>query len=61
MLQQYKQGLTYLFLSVVMKSYPFATLFWVNKDENIWSNKIPLPIGKYISQLLKTNSLPETI
>ena len=49
MLQQYKQGLTYLFLSVVVKSYPFATLFWVNKDENIWSNKISLPIGKYIS------------
>ena len=43
------QGSNYLFLSAVVKSYLFATLFWVNKDENMWSNKIFLPIGKYIS------------
>ena len=36
-----------------MKIYPFATLCWFNKDENIWPNK-------FFSQLLKTNLLSET-
>ena len=36
-----------------MKIYPFATLCWFNKDENIWPSK-------FFSQLLKTNLLSET-
>ena len=33
---------------VAVKIDPFATLIWVNKDENIWANKFFRPIGQYI-------------
>ena len=49
------------FGSAAVKIYPFATLCWVNKDENMQSNKFSQPIGHYICQLLKTNLLSETI
>ena len=42
-------GFDLLFWNVVVKMYPFRTLCWVNKDENIWSNKFSQLIGQYIS------------
>ena len=33
---------------IVKKNYPLAT-FWLNKDENMLSNKFSQPIGQYIS------------
>ena len=39
-----------------MERYAFSTSFWVNKNENIQSNKFSQPIGPYIiyfSELLK--------
>ena len=37
------------FCSSVMKIYPFSTLHWVNKDENIKLNKFCQPTVQYIS------------
>ena len=49
------------FWSVAVKLYSFATLCWVNKDENIYPNKFSQPIRQYIPHnLLKTNSFSET-
>ena len=58
-------GFDLSFQRVVVKICPFATLCWVNKDENIAQQILtgyPSPqdnIYQY-SQLLKTNLLPET-
>ena len=37
------------FWSTVLKIYPFETLCWVYKDENMSPNKFSQPIGLYIS------------
>ena len=44
-----------------MKSYPFGTLFWVNRDENVAEQNFPTHRKMYFSQLLKANSLCETM
>ena len=44
-----------------MKSYPFATLFRANKDENMLSKKFSQPVGQYISRSSGNNLLSETI
>ena len=36
------------FRSAVMKMYHFTTLCWVNKDENICTNKFFQPVGQCI-------------
>ena len=43
------EGFDLSFWGDVMKTYPFATLCWVNKDKSIKSNIFSLPIGHYIS------------
>ena len=42
-----------------MNIYPFETLCWVNKDENMKPKKFSQPIGRF-SQLLKTNLFSKT-
>ena len=44
-------GFDLSFWSAVVKIYPFANLCWVNKDENIQSNKLSWPIGQYIPHI----------
>ena len=43
-----------------MNIYPFETLCWLNKDENMKPKKFSQPIGQCFSQLLKTNLFSET-
>ena len=31
------------------REHLFATLWWVNKDENMQTNKFPQPMGQFIS------------
>ena len=42
-------GFDLSFSSAVLKCNPFTTLFWVNKDGNMLTNKFSRPTGQYIS------------
>ena len=46
-------GFDLSFWSAVVKSYPFTTLFWVNRDENVAQQNFPTHRKMYFSQLLK--------
>ena len=45
----YSPGFDSSFGSAAVKIYPFTTLCWVNRDENISLNKVSEPIGQHIS------------
>ena len=48
-------------LNAVVKSYPFTTLCWVNKNENVQPDKFPQPIGQYFSHSYFKVNFSETI
>ena len=61
-LDTYIKGFGLSFWRAAMKIYAFATLFWMNKNENMQHKEIfPAHRTIYFLQLLKTSLLSETI
>ena len=48
----YSTGFNLSFWSAVVKIYPFVTLCWMNKDKNIYPNKLAQPIPAHSNTFL---------